>query len=147
MKFSISLENFKILKFFNLWALRELGPWSEFPFLYRFTVLLTSGGSNSPWSEFWSEFPICMGMGVVPALSRDEVMNLRHLRFHFIASSHSSHTKPPSSHHPPSGVPEVLQKQRRPNYRAENPRKSPKIPARHTNSPYGRGSKKYPENT
>ena len=33
---------------------------SEFPFLYclyRFTVLLNSGGSNSPWSEFWSEFP------------------------------------------------------------------------------------------
>ena len=39
---------------------------SEFPFLYRFTVLLKSGGSNSPWSEFWSEFPHFMGMGVVP---------------------------------------------------------------------------------
>ena len=24
-----------------------------------------SGGSNSPWSEFWSEFPHFMGMGVV----------------------------------------------------------------------------------
>ena len=43
--------------------------WSEFPFLYRFTVLLNSGGSNSPWSEFWSEFPHFMGMGVVPAPS------------------------------------------------------------------------------
>ena len=42
---------------------------SEFPFLYRFTVLLNSGGSNSPWSEFWSEFPHFMGMGVVPAPS------------------------------------------------------------------------------
>ena len=42
---------------------------SEFPFLCRFTVLLNSGGSNSPWSEFWSEFPHCMGMGVVPAPS------------------------------------------------------------------------------
>ena len=28
-----------------------------------------SGGSNSPWSEFWSEFPHFMGMGVVPAPS------------------------------------------------------------------------------
>ena len=28
-----------------------------------------------------------------------------------------------------------------------NPKIGPKIPARHTNSPYGRGSKKYPENT
>ena len=49
---------------------RKLGPWSEFPFLYRFTVLLNSGGSNSPWSEFWSEFPRFMGMGVVPAPSK-----------------------------------------------------------------------------
>ena len=48
---------------------RKLGPWSEFPFLYRFTVLLNSGGSNSPWSEFWSEFPHFMGMGVVAAPS------------------------------------------------------------------------------
>ena len=49
---------------------RKLGPWSEFPFLYRFTVLSNSGGSNSPWSEFWSEFPrFFMGMGVVPAPS------------------------------------------------------------------------------
>ena len=35
-------------------------------------------------------------------------------------------------------------------YRAENPTNpkiGPKIPARHANSPYGRGSKKYPENT
>ena len=48
---------------------RKLGPWSEFPFLYSFTVLLNSGGSNSPWSEFWSEFPHFMGMGVVPAPS------------------------------------------------------------------------------
>ena len=48
---------------------RKLGPWSEFPFLYRLTVLLNSGGSNSPWSEFWSEFPHFMGMGVVPAPS------------------------------------------------------------------------------
>ena len=39
---------------------------SEFPFLYRFTVLLNSGGSNS---VFWSEFPHFMGMGVVPAPS------------------------------------------------------------------------------
>ena len=37
----------------------------SFPFLYRLTVLLNSGGSNSPWSEFWSEFPHFMGMGVV----------------------------------------------------------------------------------
>ena len=43
---------------------------SEFPFLYRFTVLSNSGGSNSPWSEFWSEFPHFMGMGVVPAPSK-----------------------------------------------------------------------------
>ena len=49
---------------------RKLGPWSEFPFLYRFTVLLNSGGSDSPWSGFWSEFPHFMGMGVVPAPSR-----------------------------------------------------------------------------
>ena len=48
---------------------RKLGPWSEFPFLYRFTILLNSGGSNSPWSEFWSEFPHFMGMGVGPAPS------------------------------------------------------------------------------
>ena len=48
---------------------RKLGPWSEFPFLYRLTVLLNSGGSNSLWSEFWSEFPHFMGMGVVPAPS------------------------------------------------------------------------------
>ena len=48
---------------------RKLGPWSEFPFLYRFTLLLNSGGSNSPWSEFWSEFPHFMWMGVVPAPS------------------------------------------------------------------------------
>ena len=47
-----------------VWALagRKLGPWSEFPFLHRFTVLLNSGGSNSPWSEFWSEFPHFMGI-------------------------------------------------------------------------------------
>ena len=38
--------------------------------LYRFTVLLlSSGGSDSPWSEFWSEFPHFMGRGVVPAPS------------------------------------------------------------------------------
>ena len=43
---------------------------SEFPLLYRFTVLLNSGGSTSPWSGFWSEFPRFMGMGVVPAPSR-----------------------------------------------------------------------------
>ena len=48
---------------------RKLGPWSEFPFLYRFTVLLNSGNSNFRWSEFWSEFPHFMGMGVVPAPS------------------------------------------------------------------------------
>ena len=48
---------------------RKLGPWSDFPFLYRFTVLLNSGGSSSPWSEFWSEFPHVMGMEVVPAPS------------------------------------------------------------------------------
>ena len=30
---------------------------------------LSSGGSNSPWSEFRSEFPHFMGMGVVPAPS------------------------------------------------------------------------------
>ena len=54
-----------------VWVLpgRKLGPWSEFPFLYRFTVLLNSGGSNSLWSEFWSEFPHFMGMGVVLAPS------------------------------------------------------------------------------
>ena len=56
-----------------VWVLpgRKLGPWSEFPFLYRFTVLLNSGGSNSPWSEFWSESPHFMGMGVVPAPSSE----------------------------------------------------------------------------
>ena len=32
-------------------------------------MLLNSGGSNSPWSESWSEFPHFMGMGVVPAPS------------------------------------------------------------------------------
>ena len=48
---------------------RKLGPWSEFTSLYRLTVLLNSGGLNSPWSEFWSEFPHFMGMGVVPAPS------------------------------------------------------------------------------
>ena len=46
---------------------------SEFPFLYRFTVLLNSGGSNSPWSEFWSEFPHFMGMGVAPASSSQSI--------------------------------------------------------------------------
>ena len=46
---------------------------SEFPFLYRFTALLNSGGSTSPWSEFWSEFPYFMGMGVVPAPSKKGV--------------------------------------------------------------------------
>ena len=45
------------------------GEETEFPFLYRFTVLLNSGGSNYPWSEFCSEFPNFMGMGVVPAPS------------------------------------------------------------------------------
>ena len=54
---------------------RKLGPWSEFPFLYRFTVLLNSGSSTSPWSEFWSEFPHFMGMGVVPAPLRKFVLN------------------------------------------------------------------------
>ena len=39
---------------------------SDFPFLYRFTVLLNSGGSNSPWSEFWSEFPHSWGWGSFP---------------------------------------------------------------------------------
>ena len=60
-----------------LWVfpLRKLGAWSEFPFLYRFTVLLNSGGSNSPWSEFWSEFPQFMGMGVVPAPSTKGTSN------------------------------------------------------------------------
>ena len=54
-----------------VWVLpgRKLGPWSEFPFLYRFTIPSNAGGSNSPWSEFWSEFPHFMGMGVVPAPS------------------------------------------------------------------------------
>ena len=33
-------------------------------------MLLKSGGSNSPWFEFWSEFPHFMGMGVVPAPSK-----------------------------------------------------------------------------
>ena len=47
-----------------VWVLpgRKLGPWSEFPFLYSFTVLLNSGGSNSPWSELWSEFPCPRGV-------------------------------------------------------------------------------------
>ena len=54
---------------------------SEFPFLYRFTVLLNSGGSNSPWSEFWSEFPHFMGMGVVPAsLTNTSAKVLRYKR-------------------------------------------------------------------
>ena len=37
-----------------VWVLpgRKLRPWSEFPFLYRKTVLLKSGGSNSPWWTF-----------------------------------------------------------------------------------------------
>ena len=34
-----------------------------------FLTVLLNGGSNSPWSEFWSEFPHFMGMEVVPALS------------------------------------------------------------------------------
>ena len=42
--------------------------WVSFS-LQIFTVLLNSGGSNSQWSEFWSEFPHFMGMGVVPAPS------------------------------------------------------------------------------
>ena len=65
----------------------QLGPWSEFCrggnsdhglsslFSTAFTVLLNSGGSNSPWSEFWSEFPHFMGMGVVPAPSRNTKKN------------------------------------------------------------------------
>ena len=36
-----------------------------------YMILLNSGGSNSPWSEFWSEFPHFTGMGVVPAPSSD----------------------------------------------------------------------------
>ena len=40
-----------------------LGDMVWVPFLYRFTVLLNSAGSNSSWSEFWSEFPHFMGMG------------------------------------------------------------------------------------
>ena len=50
---------------------KKAPKWSELPCLYRFTVLkvLNSGGSNSPWSEFWSEFPHFMGMGLVPAPS------------------------------------------------------------------------------
>ena len=54
---------------------------SEFPFLYRFTVLLNSGGSNSRWSEFWSEFPHFMGMGVVPAPSIFSIILLLPLQF------------------------------------------------------------------
>ena len=34
--------------------------------LHTQTVLLNSDGSNSPWSEFWSEFPHSMGMGCFP---------------------------------------------------------------------------------
>ena len=62
-----------------VWVLpgRKLGPWSEFPFLYRFTVLLNSGGSNSPWSEFWSEFPHFMGMGVVQWKLLETIINSR----------------------------------------------------------------------
>ena len=58
-----------------VWVLpgRKLGPWSDFAFLYRFTVLLNSGGSHSPWPEFWSEFPQFMGMGVVPAPSSNSL--------------------------------------------------------------------------
>ena len=41
----------------------------SFLFSSRELVLLNPGGSNSPWSEFWSEFPHFMGMGVVPAPS------------------------------------------------------------------------------
>ena len=61
-----------------VWVLpgRKLRPWSEFPFLYRFTILLNSGGSKSPWSEFWSEFPHFMGMGVVPAPSKISMVEL-----------------------------------------------------------------------
>ena len=54
---------------------------SEFPFLYRFTVLLNSGGSNSPWCEFWSEFPRFMGMGVVPAPSNMPDIQLSFMAF------------------------------------------------------------------
>ena len=44
----------------------EDGPWSEFPFLYRFTVLLNSGGSIL---SFGLSFLILWGWGVVPAPS------------------------------------------------------------------------------
>ena len=52
-----------------VWGLpgRKLGPWSEFPFLYRFNLRylwILAVQLNSPWSEFWSEFPHFMGMGV-----------------------------------------------------------------------------------
>ena len=51
-----------------VWVLppRKLGPWSEFPSLYSFTVLLNSGGSNPPWSEFWYEFLHLWGWGWFP---------------------------------------------------------------------------------
>ena len=45
LKFSISLENFKILKFFNLWALREMGP-------------LRKGSFHSREISRISEFPL-----------------------------------------------------------------------------------------
>ena len=48
---------------------------SEFPFLYRFTLLFNSGGSNFAWSVFWSEFPHFTGMEVVPAPSKKHIKN------------------------------------------------------------------------
>ena len=46
---------------------RKLGPWSEFPFLYRFTVLMNSGGSNLCGLSFglvFSSFFIDLFMGL-----------------------------------------------------------------------------------
>ena len=58
----------------------KLGPWSEFPFLFRYKVLLNSGGSNSPWSEFWSEFPHFMGWGWFPHRQVQYVSNANFMR-------------------------------------------------------------------
>ena len=87
---------------------------SEFPFLYRFTVLLKSGGSSSLWSEFWSEFPHFMGMGVVPAPSKNRlgcfsaVVNVGHLAPLYVAAENANHNpespEPKKTHKPKNGT-------------------------------------------
>ena len=47
------------------------------------SLSMNSGGSNSLWSEFWSEFPHFMGMGVVPAPSINCLPNRAILPLHY----------------------------------------------------------------